>query len=158
MMIMKKTLPILILLFIIPTSVYAWSGKVVGITDGDTIKVLSQEYIEVKIRLYGIDTPEKGQAYGQAATKYLSEYVAGESVEVQPMDTDRYGRTVAIIYQGDLNINEEMVRAGYAWGYMKYCKESFCDKWLGLEGDARETKQGLWKEPSPVPPWEWRRK
>ena len=105
-----------------------------------------------------IDTPEKGQPYGNAAQKYLARYVAGETVEVKPMDTDRYGRTVALIFVDDLDVNKEMVRAGYAWVYQRYCKEDFCQRWLELEGRARDEKLGLWQEPNAVPPWEWRRK
>ncbi|MFC1818923.1 thermonuclease family protein [Thermodesulfobacteriota bacterium] len=145
-----------IIFLLIASSAFAWSGKVVGITDGDTIKVLNPENNQVKIRLYGIDTPEKGQAYGQAATKHLASLIAGKTVEVEPVDTDRYGRTVAIISYDGRNINEQMVTVGYAWVYRKYCDRPFCSSWLKRESEAKDSKKGLWKEPNPIAPWEWR--
>jgi len=112
----------------------------------------------VKIRLYGIDTPEKGQPYGQAAGKYLSSLIAGSIVDIESVTTDRYGRTVGIVSDSERNINQEMVRAGYAWVYRKYCDRDFCSEWLQLEDRARNARIGLWQESNPIPPWEWRRR
>ena len=154
---MKKNL---IILFIIcwPLTAHAWMAKVVSVTDGDTIKVYNAEYGQVKIRFYGIDTPEKGQPYGQAAGKYLASLIAGKMVDVEPVTEDRYGRTVAIVMDAETNVNQEMVRAGYAWVYRKYCDKPFCEYWLALENKAKISKLGLWQEPNAVPPWEWRKK
>src|SRR5210317_295356 len=94
---MKKIFLILLIL-LWPLTAHAWMAKVVSVTDGDTIKVFNAEQGQVKIRLYGIDTPEKGQPYGKAAGKYLASLIAGATVEVEIVTTDRYGRTVGIIW------------------------------------------------------------
>ncbi|MFC1837249.1 thermonuclease family protein [Thermodesulfobacteriota bacterium] len=134
-------------------------AKVVSVTDGDTIKVYNADQGQVKIRLYGIDSPEKGQPYGKAAGKHLASLIAGATVEVETVTTDRYGRTVGIVFDNsETNISQEMVRSGYAWVYKRYCDKPFCDFWLLLEKEARDDKKGLWQEPNPIPPWEWRRR
>ena len=148
---------ITILLICWPLTAHAWMAKVVSVTDGDTIKVYNAEFGQVKIRLYGIDTPEKGQPYGQAAGKYLASLIAGATVDIESVTEDRYGRTVAIVTDAESNVNQEMVRAGYACVYRKYCDRSFCDYWLALENEAQKGKIGLWQETNPVPPWEWRK-
>jgi endonuclease YncB( thermonuclease family) len=132
-----------------------WSGMVVGISDGDTITVLHGGKGE-KIRLYGIDTPEKGQAFGKKAKQFTSKTVYGKTVKVETKDTDRYGRTVALIFTDGQSLNEALVKNGFAWVYRKYCIEAFCEDWLNLEIVARYGKIGLWSEPNPIPPWEFR--
>ena len=132
-----------------------WHGMVVGISDGDTITVLHEGKGE-KIRLYGIDTPEKGQAFGNKAKQSTSQMVYGKTVEVENKDIDRYGRTVALIYVDGQSLNEALVKNGFAWVYRKYCKETFCEDWLNYEIIARYGKIGLWNEPNPIPPWEFR--
>ena len=154
---MKKIL-FVILLLCFPLTSHAWMAKVVSVTDGDTIKVFNVEHGQVKIRLYGIDTPEKAQPYGKAAGKYLASLIAGATVEIESVTKDRYGRTVGIVWGNETNINQEMVRAGYAWVYQRYCDKPFCDYWLILENEAKIDKLGLWQESNPVPPWEWRRR
>ena len=154
-----KRLLIVILILCWPLTAHAWIAKVVSVTDGDTIKVYNAERGQVKIRLYGIDSPEeKGQPYGQAAGKYLAYLIAGSIVDIETVDTDRYGRTVGIVSDSERNINQEMVRAGYAWVYRKYCDRDFCSEWLQLEDRARNARIGLWQESNPIPPWEWRRR
>ena len=147
-----------IILILCPLTVHAWTGKVVSVTDGDTIKVYNAERGQVKIRFYGIDTPEKGQPYGQAAGKHLASLIAGATVEIEAVTEDRYGRTVGIVFNGETNINREMVQAGFAWVYRYYCDQSFCSEWLKFEAEAKDNKKGLWQEPEPIPPWEWRRR
>ena len=134
-------------------------AKVVGITDGDTIKVLHNK-TQVKIRLYGIDTPEKGQAFGSKAKQFTADQVFGKSVIVTPMDIDRYGRTVALVHTQDATgiLNEALVQVGLAWVYRKYCKADFCTNWLTVEDVAKAAGHGLWTDPNPIPPWEYRRK
>ena len=132
----------------------SWEGKVVGVADGDTITVLRDKE-QVRIRLDGIDTPEKRQAFGQKAKKFTAAMVAGKVVKVIPATLDRYGRTVARVYLGKACLNEALVRAGFAWWYRKYAKDN---KVLpGLEAAARKAGKGLWKDPKPMPPWDWRR-
>ena len=154
---MKKILPVL-LLICFPLTAHAWIAKVVSVTDGDTIKVYNVDKGQVKIRMYGIDTPEKAQPYGKAAGKHLAFLIAGATVEIETVTKDRYGRTVGIVTDNEANINQEMVRSGYAWVYQRYCDKPFCDFWLALEKEAKAGKIGLWQEPNPVPPWEWRRR
>ena len=132
-----------------------FSGKVVGVSDGDTITVL-QNRTPIKVRLHGIDCPEIGQDFGSRAKAFTSELVFGQVVKVVPRDTDRYGRTVADIILADGRIlNHELVRAGLAWWYRKYAPD--IGTLAELEAAARDAKRGLWSQPNPVPPWEWRK-
>jgi micrococcal nuclease len=132
-----------------------WHGMVVGVSDGDTIIVLHEGKGE-KIRLFGIDTPEKHQAFGSKAKQFTSQMAYGNTVEVETKDTDRYGRTVALISVDGKSLNEALIKDGLAWVYRKYCKEAFCEDWLNYEIIARYGKIGLWSEPNPIPPWEFR--
>jgi len=138
---------------IFPCVIHAWEGKVVSVTDGDTIKVL-KDGKQVKVRLAAIDTPEKGQPYGQAAKKFTAKLVAGKIVKVWPTDTDRYGRTIAFVFVGGVDLNKELLKAGLAWHYKQYSRDPELAK---LEFEARAKKVGLWSEPDPVAPWEWRK-
>ena len=122
---------------------FAWEGKCVGVADGDTITVLHNGTGE-RIRLYGIDTPEKRQDFGTRAKQFTSSLVFGKVVRIEPYDTDRYGRTVAMVYAGDRCVNEELIRSGLAWVYTQYCKAGFCDGWKQLEESARASNLGLW--------------
>ncbi len=144
-------------LAILAGSCWAWSGKVVGIADGDTITVLRASREQVKIRLYGIDAPESDQPFGQASRKNLSALVFGEKVDVLVMSVDRYGRTVARINVKGADVNAAQIRDGYAWLYRRYCKTSVCEEWAGLETMARSDRKGLWADEDPVPPWDWRK-
>jgi micrococcal nuclease len=132
------------------------TGKVVGIQDGDTLTVWLDNGTATRIRLWGIDAPEKRQAYSNASKQYLSSIAFGKRVRVLVRDTDRYGRTVAeIILPDGRNANQGMVRAGYAWWFRKYAPN---DRTLeSLERDACKAKRGLWADPHAVPPWEYRR-
>jgi endonuclease YncB( thermonuclease family) len=152
-----QTIAILFLFFLlcIPAGAKTIQGRVVNITDGDTIKVVTDGK-QIKIRLYGIDTPEKKQAFGQAAKKQISTLLT-QNVSIEKKDIDRYGRTVGIVFTSTgTNVNEEMVRSGFAWTYKKYCRSSFCSDWLEMENNARNNKIGLWQQKA-VPPWEWRK-
>lgn len=131
------------------------TGKVVSVADGDTITI-SENGTERKIRFYGIDCPEGDQQFGQQATKFTSALVSGRKIEIKKMDTDRYGRTVAILYADGVNLNEQIVAQGYGWMYRQYCKESFCQDWLQLESAAKASGKGLWADTNPTPPWEHR--
>ena len=134
------------------------SGKVISVADGDTITILTQGNKQVKIRLYGIDTPEKGQEFGSRAKKFTASLVADESVRVELITTDRYGKTVAMVFLNDLNVNKEIVRSGFAWVYRKYCTEQICNEFYDDEEQARSAGLGLWHDAKPQPPWEWRNK
>jgi micrococcal nuclease len=132
------------------------TGRVVGIQDGDTLTVWVDNGAATRIRLWGIDAPEKRQAYSNASKKYLSNLAYGKRVRLIVRDIDQYGRTVAeVILPDERNANQEMVRAGYAWWYRKYAPN---DRVLGdLENKACRAKRGLWADPQAVPPWEYRR-
>ena len=132
----------------------AFRGKVVGAADGDTITVLHDGHGE-RVRLHGIDAPEKGQPFGNRAKQYASELTFGNIVTVEPTDRDQYGRIVADVRLPDgRSLNREMVRAGLAWWYRRYSHDPELAR---LEAEARAARRGLWADPHPVPPWEWRR-
>lgn len=146
----------ILLLFLSSSPVFAlsFSGNVVKVSDGDTIQVMHDGHAE-KIRLAGIDCPEKKQAFGQAAKRFTLDLAAQKVVTVKIETTDRYGRTVGeVILPGGKSLNRELVRAGYAWWYQKYSS----DTTLGmLESEARAARRGLWADLNPVSPWAWRR-
>ena len=134
------------------------SGKVVGVSDGDTLTLLVPDgasFKQVKIRLGQIDTPESGQPYGQRAKQALSDLAFGKEARVVVQDTDRYGRTVGRVYVGSVDVNAELVKQGAAWVYRQYLKEQSL---LALESEAKAAKRGLWGLPEAerMPPWEWR--
>ena len=141
-----------ILFIFIPLSLFAFSTKVVKISDGDTITVLSGKE-QTKVRLYGIDASEKKQDYGQRSKQFLASLIAGQVVEVEPKGKDRYKRTLGIIHHKGQDINAQMVLNGYAWAYVKYSRI-----YVDHEGLARENKLGLWQSSNPTPPWVWRRR
>lgn len=130
-----------------------FTGPVVSILDGDTIEVLHNARAE-RIRLNGIDCPEKGQAYGNKAKQFTSTLAYGKEVTIQVLRKDRHGRTVGdVVLPDGTNVSRELVKAGLAWWYRQYSK----DESLGaLEQEAREAKRGLWSDPHPIPPWEVR--
>ena len=135
----------------LPNEFYA---KVVGISDGDTFKVLYKENQEVKVRLNHIDAPEKGQPFGKSAKKYASDLCFGKEVKiVKQKKKDRYQRIIAEVFIGKTNVNKEIVRAGYAWHFKKYSSDKEYDK---IETEARENKRGLWQDKNPVAPCTWR--
>jgi endonuclease YncB( thermonuclease family) len=119
---------------------YMLSGKVVAISDGDTLTVLDESKTQHKIRLAGIDAPEKAQAFGNN--------------RVEVIDVDRYKREVGRIYLGERFVNMEMVRDGFAWRYVQYDKPG---EFTAAEANARHNRRGLWTDPHPTPPWEWRK-
>lgn len=106
-------------LFLLPAFCFAWSGQVVHVADGDTITV-TRNGERIKVRLYGIDTPEKSQYYGQNAKQFTSSQVMGKTVEVEEIDVDRYGRIVGLVSVGDLILNRHLIEYGYAWVYDRY--------------------------------------
>ena len=130
-----------------------FSGPVVAVLDGDTLDVLHNGQAE-RIRLHGIDCPEKGQPYGKRAKRFAADLVAGKTVLVHAFGRDKYKRTIGeVVLPDGTNLNRELVQAGLAWWYRKHSK----DQSLGeLEAEAREAKRGLWAEPKPIPPWVYR--
>ena len=142
-----------VLLTALPTWAETIHGKVVGVADGDTLTILSPDHIQTRIRLFGIDAPEKSQAFGQKSKASLSDLVFGQEVDVIVETLDRYGRTVGtVIYRGS-DVNLEQVRRGMAWVYRKYSRDP---KYLAAESEARTTQRGLWIDEDPRPPWVYR--
>lgn len=140
--------------FILIETCCAWTGKVIGVSDGDTITVLRESKPE-RIRLYGVDAPEQGQDFSAAAKKFTSDMVFGKIVDVAPMDKDRYGRTVAWVSVDERSLNKELVKAGFAWWYRSYSKRRY--DLYAFEMLARRQKLGIWSVPNPTPPWLFRR-
>jgi len=144
------------LLFVFDTcSTPYLTGKAVRVADGDTFTLLSGTE-QQRIRLYGIDCPERGQPFGRVATEFTRELLASGRIEVKEMDVDQYGRIVGIVFIADtINLNERLLQAGLAWHYKAYDSNPF---WAAMELDARATKRGLWAAPDAIAPWRWRRK
>lgn len=133
--------------------------EVVGVTDGDTLVVLDGEKVQHKVRLAGIDAPEKLQAFGTRAQQALASAVFRRTVVLDWHKRDRYGRLVAKVLLADRDIGLELVDSGLAWHYKAYEREqSEADRtrYATAELEARKTKTGLWSDPSPVPPWDFR--
>ncbi len=135
-----------------PKVVEEFTGKVIGVTDGDTIKVLVNKET-VTVRLEGIDAPESGQSYGKKSKEALAEMVAGKTVTVKKTGTDKYKRTLGIVIVGDADANAKMVEDGWAWHFKKYNDEERLAK---LEDAARKAKRGLWADEKPLAPWDYR--
>ena len=135
---------------------FSLRGRVVRISDGDTLTLLTQNRKQVKIRLHGIDAPELRQAWGQRAKQALSSLTFNKIVRVQETDQDQYGRIVGIVYREQIPINETLIASGHAWVYRKYNKNK---RWNALETEAQKRRLGLWKlHPNQrIPPWDYRR-
>jgi endonuclease YncB( thermonuclease family) len=135
----------------------AWEGVVVKVIDGDSLRVQRNGKIH-EIRLYGIDTPEYRQAYSNKAKQFTKRLAYQQVVTVEEKDIDRYGRIVALVMSQGKLVNRELVREGLAWYYPKYCREQpLCGELQGLERKARKARRGLWRDESPVSPWNWKR-
>lgn len=133
-----------------------FTAKVIRILDGDTMEVLYQNS-PVKIRLAHIDCPEKRhqQPFGTQAKKALSDLCFGQQVTIRVQKSDRYKRLIAIVINHNHQVvNQEMIRQGMAWHFKKYSTDRV---YAEIEIEARKHKVGLWRDPNPVPPWEWRK-
>lgn len=129
------------------------SGRVVGVSDGDTITVLDSARQQHKVRLSQIDAPEKSQDFGQRSKQSLSDLVFNKTVAVEVHDTDRYGRTVGQVRIGVMDANLEQVKRGMAWVYRQYARDP---AYFQAEDAARSARIGLWSQANPTPPWEFR--
>lgn len=142
----------------------AWAaelgGRVVGVTDGDTITVLAGGNVQEKIRLAGIDAPEVGQPFGQASKRNLSDQLHGRQVVVEWVKRDRYGRIVGKVLVNGNDACLGQIKSGLAWHYKKYEDEQSPAErtaYALAEDAAKAAKTGLWSEAAAVPPWEWRK-
>lgn len=130
------------------------TGKVISVADGDTLTILDDANQKTRVRLFGIDAPEMGQAYGTQSKKLLSTLAFGKVATVEVKDVDQYGRAVGIVHIDSTICNTQMLRLGLAWHYRRYSKSA---EFQALEDEARREKRGLWADPNPLPPWEYRK-
>jgi len=136
-------------------------GKVVSVADGDTITVLDEKKIQHKIRLQGIDAPERDQAYGQTSKQSLSQLVFAQEVTIEVTKKDKYGRTVGKVLLNHQDICLEQVKRGLAWHYKQYQVEQSKDdqfSYAEAELTAKNQLTGLWKDKNPTPPWDFRKR
>jgi len=145
-------------------------GMVTKISDGDTVQVTDSMGTKVKVRLEYIDCPETekrnkktgriskvGQPYGVEAFSALRGKLERQRVRLEVMTIDKYGRLVSLVWVGNRNINKEMVSEGWAWAYRQYLDRAHASEYIGAEEQARAKKLGLWSQPNPQPPWEFRK-
>lgn len=130
------------------------TGTVVAVIDGDTYDVVLNG-VQTRVRIHGIDAPERGMPFYKASKEYLKDLIIGKVLRVEPTDTDRYGRMVANAFLEDgRNVGELMIRNGFAWHYTKYNQ----DKAFALAQEyAMQYHLGLWQDKNPTPPWEYRK-
>lgn len=149
----------MILALLHPSTCWAWSGMVVDVHDGDSLRVLRDDGEIVKVRIYGVDCPELGQPYGAEARELTAGIVHDQRVEVMPTgQRPSYGREVAgiVLLERLTVLQDALVTAGLAWVDGRYCKADICAEWRVHQKDARADGRGLWVDPAPVPPWTWR--
>lgn len=157
----KSAAAMLVLCLVFQAQAETLLGKVIHVQDGDSITVLDDTRTQHKIRLTGIDAPERRQAFGNVSKESLAEQVAGQSVAVEWDKVDRYGRKVGKVLLGGLDSNLVQVKRGLAWHYKQYQREqSPTDRqsYAAAEAEAREAKLGLWRDAEPMSPWEFRHK
>ncbi len=143
---------LLLILFLVSGDI---NGRVISIEDGDTITILVDSR-PVRVRFFGIDSPERGQDYYRTARKRVSVLCYRTDVKVQPKGKDVYGRTLGIVFLADgRNLNQLLVEEGLAWWFQKYAPRD--KKLKSLEEAARKAKRGLWSMDDPIPPWEYRK-
>lgn len=136
-------------------------GRVIGVTDGDTITVLDAQRQQHKIRLAGIDAPEKAQPFGPASKRHLSDLVFNRDVILDCGKTDRYRRKICVVMIDGQDANLAQVKAGMAWWYRRYQHEQAAQQradYEAAEATAMAGKDGLWQDLGALPPWEWRHK
>lgn len=136
-------------------------GRVIGVSDGDTIAVLDAQRQRHKIRLAGIDAPEKKQPFGQASKKHLSDLVFNRDVVLDCGKTDRYRREICVVMIDGKDANLAQVKAGMAWWYRRYQREQAAQQradYEAVEATAKAGNEGLWQDLGALPPWEWRHK
>jgi len=163
-------LVILLAMLCITASVHAdISGRVVAVSDGDTIKVLAADRVEYQVRLLGIDAPERGQPFGNASRKHLASMIAGQEVLVESTRKDQYGRILGTVWVQPrscpacgrtLDVNHAQVLDGMAWWYRYYARQQSEEdqgRYESAEDEARARKWGLWADPDPVNPYKWRK-
>ena len=166
---MKNLLPFLLAMSLCSAAMAETiEGRVVGVSDGDTITVLDQDHRQIKVRLGGIDAPEKKQAFGDRSKQNLSRMVFNKEVRIEWHKRDKYGRTIGKVWVAPVSCtncaktvdaNLAQLNAGMVWWYRQYAKEQSVEdqrQYSKAETDAQNRRIGLWADPSPIPPWAWR--
>lgn len=151
---------VLLAVFTIQCSAANIEGEVIKVADGDTVTVLDAGNKQHRVRLTGIDAPERRQAYGSKSTESLVDLVYLKNVTVQSSGTDRYKRVLGKVLLDGLDVNLEQVKRGFAWHYKHYAKDQTSEDqrtYAEAEVLARRQQLGLWVLESPIPPWEYRR-
>jgi endonuclease YncB( thermonuclease family) len=151
---------LLLALFLQSTYADVILGRVIGVSDGDTITVLDNTNIQHKIRLGGIDAPEKKQSFGNVSKQSLSDLVYNQQVDVEWHKKDRYGRKVGKVLVNHEDANLEQIKRGMAWYYKKYkgeLEQSDRISYVQAEQDAQTNRLGLWLDESPIAPWDFRK-
>jgi endonuclease YncB( thermonuclease family) len=157
---MKSRIVVAFLLSALACNAAIIEGRVVGVADGDTITVLDAAKTQHKIRLAGIDAPEKSQPFGQRSKESLSDLVFSKTVTVETGKTDRYGREVGKVLADGIDANLAQLQRGFAWHYKAYEREQTATDrklYADAESEAKATHRGLWKVAEPVAPWEYRK-
>lgn len=155
---MRIRLTPLLLVLCLAAPAWAWQARAKTVHDGDSLSVQNAEGALVNIRLYGVDAPELKQHFGYQAKKRLAKLAGRKQLDIEPVDTDRYGRTVALVRLKDgALLNEAMVAEGLAWVYDDFCQRELCQRLRELQAAARTERRGLWAESDPRRPQDWRR-
>lgn len=150
-----KQLLLILLLFPAILSAHTLKGKIIRVSDGDTVVVLDSTNTQYRVRLDGIDCPEKGQPFGKKATDFVKNITSkSEFVTIVWKKKDRYGRILGYLIVDEVNVNKELLRNGLAWHYKHFNK----DKELAdLEQQAKDKKLNIWSESNPIEPYYWRK-
>ena len=152
----KNCIGLMLLAIMLSTPSWAWEARVVGVTDGDTVTVENHDGQRTRIRLWGIDAPERDQPGGGPARTHCASIALWQAVDVQEVARDKYARLLAVLVRPgqngrpDWSINGNMVRMGHAWAYGTR-------RWRNAEARAKNEGRGLWAQDNPIPPWEWRK-
>lgn len=130
--------------------------KVVKISDGDTFTAINRDNLQLKFRIWGIDAPEKKQAFGTKSKEHLSSLIFGKTITVDVQKQDGWGRYIAYVFTPDnKDVGTEMIKAGMAWQFIEYDQS---EKYRAAELQARKSKKGLWSDSHRIAPWEFRQK
>lgn len=158
---MIRKLWIIQTIFIMIGVLNAYAGEIFPATvqkviDGDSLLVATAKNT-IEVRLYGVDCPEYDQPYSKVAKKFVEKSVLGKKVMIEPAYRDSYGRLVAVVVRDKKVLNNDLIQAGLAWVYPRYCRKTFCNSWKKNERIARREKRGLWHDAQPDSPWQWKK-
>jgi endonuclease YncB( thermonuclease family) len=157
---LSTSLAAILLAWALSAAAETLTGRVVGVADGDTITLLDGSRQQHKIRIGGIDAPEKGQPFGARSKQHLSDLSHGRAATADCHKRDRYGREVCTVYVDGLDVGLAQLDAGMAWWFRRYANEQPPQQRIDYESAedrAAADRAGLWQDPNPVPPWEWRK-